>query len=52
MTIIESKLEAINLVVSQVFSTFEKTLSQPEVKEALEDKIKQFATKDNETDKE
>ena len=51
-TIIESKLEAINLVVSQIFSTFEETLSQPEVKETLEDKIKQFASKDNGTNKE
>ena len=51
-TIIENKLEAINLVVSQVFSTFEETLSQPEVKEALEDKIKQFTTKDNGTNNE
>lgn len=51
-TIIENKLEAINLVVSQIFSTFEEALSQTEVKEALEDKIKQFATKDNGTNKE
>ena len=39
-------------MLSQVFSTFEEALSQPEVKGALEDKIKQFATKDNETNKE
>ncbi|MCR4717538.1 MAG: hypothetical protein K5656_10180 [Lachnospiraceae bacterium] len=51
-TIIENKLEEISLVVSQVFSTFEETLSQPEVKEDLEDKIKQFTTKDNGTNKE
>ena len=46
-TIIENKMEAINIVLSQVFSVLENTLSQPEVKEALEDKIKQFAVKDN-----
>ena len=46
-TIVENKMEAINIVLSQVFSVLENTLSQPEVKEALEDKIKQFAVKDN-----
>ena len=46
-SILENKMEAISIVLSQVFSVFENTLSQPDVKEALEEKIKQFAVKND-----
>lgn len=46
-TIVENKLEAISIVANEFFTLIGDTLSKDEVKNALEEKIKEFSTKED-----